>query len=160
MDKDRIGAGEVDGALSAAYRDIAVEKVPGHLDALVLDAARRQAAQATDVRRPAAWYRTVSFAAIAGLCAALLVSFAHLGVFGTGGDRIELSVPAPQVIAPGAADSDRLLPAEERCSEAERSTSGNWWRCIRALEARGLTRAAEAELQALLGAHPGFVEPK
>jgi hypothetical protein len=52
------------------------------------------------------------------------------------------------------------LPVEERCSEAQRSDTGTWWQCIEDLEKRGLTDAAEAELRALLAAHPGFPVPE
>jgi len=77
-----------------------------------------------------------------------------------------LTVPQAPISPPAAravrepADVASQLPAEERCSEEQRSDSGSWWRCIEELEARGLTDAAEAELRALLAAHPGFAVPE
>ncbi len=59
-----------------------------------------------------------------------------------------------------AAASDSLLPAEDRCTETQRADSGAWWQCIRDLERRGLTQAAEQELRALLEAFPQFSAPQ
>ena len=65
----------------------------------------------------------------------------------------------PQTAMPVAEPASRL-PEDARCSESQRSDTSSWWRCIEDLEQRGLTTAAEAELQALLAAHPGFSVPE
>jgi len=139
---------ESDEQLSELYRDLAVETAPERLNHAILERAKRQAAEAD-----LAWYRSLTFVVSAGMCAALVVAVAYLGDFGTGGTGIR---PA----APDSAGTGRILPAEVHCTDEQRATSSSWWRCIRELEQRGLTGAAETELAALLGAYPGFVEPE
>lgn len=58
------------------------------------------------------------------------------------------------------AERGSLLPAEDRCTETQRADSGAWWQCIRDMERRGLTEAAERELRALLEAFPQFSAPQ
>ena len=78
----------------------------------------------------------------------------------------EQSLPMPQRedaaattdVAPG--DAGSLLPSDDRCDDEQRRNSTTWWQCIQALEKRGLTEAAEQELQALLRAHPQFAAPE
>jgi hypothetical protein len=80
----------------------------------------------------------------------------------------ETAVPPAETPMPAASmapttaprDLNSRLDADARCSEAQRADTGSWWRCIEDLEQRGLSGAAEAELQALLAAHPGFSAPE
>ena len=65
-----------------------------------------------------------------------------------------------EVIPAAPVDRNSRLPANDDCSDAQRSDSGRWWQCIKDLERRGLSSAAEAELRALLAAHPGFAAPR
>lgn len=72
-----------------------------------------------------------------------------------------MSPDAAATTAP-VAESSRdlsLLPANERCDDETRASSGTWWQCVRELEQRGLPEAAERELQALLRAFPQFSAP-
>lgn len=55
-------------------------------------------------------------------------------------------------------DDNRISP-DDRCSEDQTGDSGTWWQCIKDLEQRGLTDAAERELRALLEAYPRFTAP-
>ena len=59
-----------------------------------------------------------------------------------------------------SAQRESILPAEDRCQDADRQRSSTWWQCIRELEKRGLSQAAELELQALLRAFPQFSAPR
>jgi hypothetical protein len=80
----------------------------------------------------------------------------------------EATTPSPETPMPAASmspttspgDLNSRLDADDRCSESQRADTGSWWRCIEDLEQRGLSGAAEAELQALLAAHPGFSAPE
>lgn len=80
----------------------------------------------------------------------------------------ETSALPPTASAPAAGMSPTAAPggvgsrlgADDRCSETQRADTGSWWRCIEDLEQRGLSGAAEAELRALLAAHPGFSAPE
>jgi hypothetical protein len=55
--------------------------------------------------------------------------------------------------------ADSRLPDDDRCPDADRADSATWWECIRNLEKRGLSQAAEAELQLLLKTYPQFSAP-
>lgn len=73
--------------------------------------------------------------------------------------------PAPGIpdtagIDPRALDAGSLLPDEERCSDQARAQTRSWWHCIQDLEKRGLTQAAERELQALMRTFPQFMAPR
>lgn len=80
----------------------------------------------------------------------------------------EATAPSPGTAVPATPMSPTASPGEpntrldgdDRCSESQRADTGSWWRCIEDLEQRGLSGAAEAELQALLAAHPGFSAPE
>lgn len=67
---------------------------------------------------------------------------------------------ADAVVPVAVTEPGSLLPAAERCNDEQRSETARWWRCIQALEKRGLTEAAEMELQALLKAFPAFAPPE
>ena len=70
-----------------------------------------------------------------------------------------MSDPAGDTATGEPAQRDRL-PDKERCSDEERADAASWWRCIQELEEEGMTRVAEAELQALLKSFPGFAIPE
>jgi hypothetical protein len=80
----------------------------------------------------------------------------------------ETTVASPKAPMPAASmsptaspgDLNSRLDKDARCSDAQRADTGSWWRCIEDLEQRGLSSAAETELQALLAAHPGFSVPE
>jgi hypothetical protein len=67
---------------------------------------------------------------------------------------------ADAVVPVAITKSGSLLPAADRCNDEQRSETARWWRCIEELEKRGLTEAAELELQALLEAFPAFAPPE
>lgn len=71
-----------------------------------------------------------------------------------------LPVPTADMTANFSSNlADTLLPAKEYCDETERASTGTWWSCIRVLESRGASVAAERELTALLESFPGFDAP-
>lgn len=75
---------------------------------------------------------------------------------------MSLSADPPATATP-VAESTRelsLLPANERCDDEARASSGTWWQCVRELEQRGLPEAAERELQVLLKTFPQFSAPQ
>lgn len=197
MNNDTGKSRKIDPALSAAYRDIAIECAPEKLDTIVMDTARREVKRENGTTWRDAWYRPVTFIATAGLSLALILQLSHYGIFEPAGmtddglngvvpvsesafqdaaertaERIrqleveaERSMEAPRQAAPVAvpdatpADVGSLLPADDRCTDEQRANSRSWWQCIQDLEKRGLTGAAEQELQALLRAHPQFTVP-
>jgi hypothetical protein len=178
-----------DEALSRAYRALAVEQTRPELDRAVVAAARRRPDAAGAKRGATPWYRPVTVAATIGLSLALILELSETtmvdspapgstptlpaNVFEAEGSRTAAEIerlgtgmqpPVPAPVAPdnpasAVAPAESLLPADESCSESERSTPGNWWACIERLEQGGLTLAAERELQALLRAHPGISPP-
>ncbi len=77
MSDKRIESGEgVDPRVSAAYRDMANERSPEHLDHLILNAAR--AAAKPRRNRAAAWLRPAAWVASIGVCLAIVVEIALL----------------------------------------------------------------------------------
>ena len=56
-------------------------------------------------------------------------------------------------------DQASLLPVDQGCDTAQKSTMATWWKCIESLEKRGASQLAEQELSALVQAYPAFVEP-
>ncbi len=100
----------VDPRVSAAYREMADERTPGHLDHVVLNAARSAARPSWNAAigwlRPAAWVATI------GVCLAIVVEISLLqdeGIAVPDG-------PAPMTAAPPAAVS----PAKAPAAKAER----------------------------------------
>ena len=178
-----------DDRVSRAYRDLAVEKTPAALDRAVLAAAGRRARSGRANGWRGAWYRPVGLVATVGLCLALILELSRTDLTGTppvgdarrlpadafeaAGNRtaaeierigtgLSTSMP-PAGAEPAPADSpaeSTRLPVEDHCSEEDRATASTWWTCIEDLEKRGLTAAAERELQALLEAYPGFPVPQ
>jgi DNA-directed RNA polymerase subunit K/omega len=94
----------VDPRVSAAYREMADEHTPEHLDHIVLNAARSAARPrwntAISWLRPAAWVATI------GVCLAIVVEISLMEDEGTA----KLDSPAPTV-APPAAISPVTAPA-------------------------------------------------
>ncbi|HSN52125.1 MAG TPA: hypothetical protein VLS87_06305, partial [Woeseiaceae bacterium] len=100
----------VDPRVSAAYREMADERTPEHLDHVVLNAARSAARPRWNAAigwlRPAAWVATI------GVCLAIVVEISLLqdeGIVAPDG-------PAPMTAAPPAAVS----PAKAPAAKAER----------------------------------------
>lgn len=183
---------EADAEVGAAYRDLAKEHVPRHVDAAVLEMARNSVGSRTGLSRLTAWLRPLTFVATAGLSLALIVQLSNTPDIdlpedaGTGvaplstdifqdaasqtaeqirqleqNPGMSMSTDAPTT-APVAESSREfsLLPANQRCDDEARASSGTWWQCVRELEQRGLPEAAEMELQALLKAFPQFSAPR
>ena len=111
MSDKRINSDEsVDPRVSAAYREMADERTPEHLDHVVLNAARSAARprRNTAIRwlRPAAWVATV------GVCLAIVVEISLLDDDGTAGmDSLTPAAAPPAAVSPltaPAAKSERL----------------------------------------------------
>ncbi len=108
-DQRKKGDETVDPRVSAAYREMADERTPEHLDHVVLNAARSAArprwSAAIAWLRPAAWVATI------GVCLAIVVEVSLLEHQGTG----ELDVLAPTAAPPAA-----VSPATAPAAKAER----------------------------------------
>ena len=77
MSEKRINTDEmVDPRVSAAYRDVADERTPEHLDHLVLNAARGAAKPRWN--RAGAWLRPAAWVATIGVCLAIVVEISLL----------------------------------------------------------------------------------
>ncbi|MDJ0939793.1 MAG: hypothetical protein QNJ00_08505 [Woeseiaceae bacterium] len=94
--------------VSRLYRQAAQECAPGHLDAAVLDAARKAAA-GSRYSHAIHWLRPMAWAATIGLCLAIVV---ELSLYAPGSPELAVPVAAPQpeseMLLPGRSDS----PAE------------------------------------------------
>jgi hypothetical protein len=147
MSEKRINTDEtVDPRISAAYRDVADECTPEHLDHVILNAARSAAkprwSKATAWLRPAAWVATI------GVCLAIVVEISLLQDQDTAEydglrEQTEVTFPAEagrlEKAAPPAAEPSAARPAQKpspRQSDDTRSRSG---------EAEALQRMQETE---------------
>lgn len=111
MSDKRIKSDEsVDPRVSAAYREMADERTPEHLDHVVLNAAR----SAARPRRNTAirWLRPAAWAATVGVCLAFVVEISLLDDEGTAGmDSLTPAAAPPAAVSPltvPAAKSERL----------------------------------------------------
>lgn len=114
MSEKRIKTDETaDPRVSAAYREMADEGAPGHLDHVVLNAARGAAQprwnNALGWLRPAAWVATI------GVCLAIVVEIWQLPVEDTG----EFGpLPAETAAAPATAPTPETGRVEESARQA------------------------------------------
>jgi len=74
------------------------------------------------------------------------------------GPSESLTAPRNQV-GPGPT-SNEVVRDNQDCSADQRSSTVTWWRCIQALEKRGMSEAARRELEALFEAYPAFRSPE
>lgn len=149
MSDKRIESGEaVDPRVSAAYRDMANERSPEHLDHIILNAARTAAKPRWN--KAVAWLRPAAWVATIGVCLAIVVEIALLPEPETADIAPVSDVPpaAPagetrrlEKIAPQAAEPARATPAMKPSGEVSAG------RQQRLEEARVLDRAREMEQQ-------------
>lgn len=148
----------VDPRVSAAYREMADERSPEHLDHVVLNAARSAARPRWNAAigwlRPAAWVATI------GVCLAIVVEISLLDDEGT----VELDGLAPTT-APPAAVSPVKAPAAkaERPDKAAPATAEpaamqSQQKAARGASADAAVRSGEAEAMNELRRQEGVVE--
>jgi hypothetical protein len=144
-DQRKNGDETVDPRVSTAYREMADERTPEHLDHVVLNAARSAAKPRWNTAiawlRPAAWVATI------GVCLAIVVEVSLLEQEGAG----ELDVLAPTA-APPAAVSPATAPAAkaERFDDtvpaaAEPAAVPSMQKAARGASADAAVRSEEAE---------------
>ena len=134
-DKRKNSDETVDPRVSAAYRELADERSPGHLDHAILNAARGAAKPRWN--RAVAWLRPAAWVATIGVCLAIVIEIALLpeqdpaGLAPVSEDALpatatkRLERAAPQTAEPAAArpaqklSRDRLEERQGRSDEAE-----------------------------------------
>jgi len=181
QDNDKQDAIEVDPQVSAHYEKLADEKTPANLDRAVLREAAR--AVRTDNRMGSfgAWFRPVAFMAMVGLSLAIILDLSDTSIFSPPADMsfeitLPASVKAPAEPATEAAARNRpqMTPLEVMqkkksvsaqslkmdapavCSDEQKSTAEEWWKCIEALRQSGLAEAADREFENLRENFPEF----
>ena len=159
-----------DPRVSAAYREMADERTPEHLDHVILNAARGAAKPRW--RKAGAWLRPAAWVATIGLCVAIVVEISLL----PDPEPAEFDSVPPASIKPPAsadtmADSDAQAPAsflsnapaamrfeeaitERYCDETATADPDSWLECILELERQGLHEAARLERERLALAFP------
>jgi hypothetical protein len=193
------GDDAIDQAVSSTYRAGATEKVPAHLDRVVLAAARRDAGRKNSARGLPGWLVPAAFAAVLALSLSFNLEFNHpevnpavhdqAGADGSSateaaldstddletavestGKRLRALDDAVSNLAPGnkpesatVGDTDRNISsavdaaiANRYCSTEATDSAGTWLACIEALQRRGQTDAARAELGLLEAAFPDY----
>jgi len=169
-------------ALRATYRYGARQQVPTHLDDAVMRNARADVRNDSGWRWFTAWRRPVAFIATAGLSLAIVLEMSELEVF----EQRSIAVPElPQDFATEAAESPArirqigetanqralgesadirqlTLPTGDNslCTDDQVKTPESWFACIALLRADGFHEDAQAELDRLLLAYPGFTPPE
>ncbi len=136
-DKRKNSDETVDPRVSAAYRDLADERTPGHLDHVILNAARGAATPKWN--RAVAWLRPAAWVATIGVCLAIVIEIALLpqqepdGLVPVAEDALpatatkRLETATPQAAEPAAArpaqklSRGKLEERQERADEAEAS---------------------------------------
>ena len=152
----------VDPRVSAAYRDMAQERSPEHLDHLILNAAR--AAAKPHWNTAIAWLRPAAWVATIGVCLAIVVEIALLPE----PEPPDLAPAAEQAPVAPAGEARRLEKTVPQAAEPARGTpvtkpsvgiSAD--RQQRPVESKALDRAREMELQSELDediAPAGFLQ--
>lgn len=177
---------EIDAEVAKAYQALAQESAPARADEAIWQEARNAVTGGSGLSRINAWLRPLTLIATAAVTLALMVQLTNTPQFDL--PRIDETVALPPAdalqnaatqtaeqilkrqqdqetaMAPAATVSPgeqaTLLPARQQCDDVARATSGTWWQCVRELEQRGLSGAAERELQALLQTFPQFSAPQ
>jgi hypothetical protein len=117
MSDKRIESGETaDPRVSAAYRDMANERSPEHLDHIILNAAR--AAARPRWNRALAWLRPAAWVATIGVCLAIVVEIALLPE----PERADLAPVHEQAPAAPADEARRLEKIAPQAAEPARTT--------------------------------------
>jgi hypothetical protein len=136
----------VDPRVSAAYRELADERTPGHLDHAILNAARGAAgpkwARAVAWLRPAAWVATI------GVCFAIVIEIALLpdqepaGLTPVSEDALPATATKRrETAAPQAAEPAATRPAQKLSRGVSEERQG------RADEAEALNRIQDMDTQ-------------
>jgi len=169
-------------ALRATYRYGARQQVPAHLDDAVMRDACADVQQDSGWRWFTAWRRPVAFIATAGLSLAIVLEMSELAVFERGplaGPDIRQDFATEAAESParirqigetarqralGESSDIRQLtiaPGDDPlCTDDQVKMPDSWFACIARLRANGFHREAQAELDRLLLAYPGFTPPE
>ena len=167
-------ANDNDPRVIQAYRDLPAEETPPALDDKVLAMAAAAARSRYGLAR--AWMRPVAWAAMIGLCLAIVVEVAEFAGeapppadFDAGRIANEPAItdntPRPLRVGtppPAVLESDSV--AEEFAANQEtapacdeqRASPESWFECAESLRETGLEEAADRELEALRIAFPDF----
>lgn len=145
MSDKRMNSDEtVDPRVSAAYRELADERTPGHLDHAILNAARGAARPSWN--RAIAWLRPAAWVATIGVCLAIVIEIALLpdeepaGVTPVAEDALPAAPTKPvRDAAPQAAEPTAARPAQKlmRARSAERQERADEAESQERIEERG-----------------------
>ena len=185
QDDDKQEAIDIDPQVSAHYERLADEKTPANLDRAVLREAARAVRADNRMGSFGAWFRPVAFMATIGLSLAIILDLSDTSIFGPPDDMSLESTPHVPVKAPAepateAAGKNRpqmtpieimrkkksvsaqslTMDAPAVCSDEQKSTVEQWWKCIEALRQSGLAAAADRELENLRESFPDFEAPE
>ncbi len=156
---------EHDPLVSQAYRDIAGEQSPPHVDAKILKQAKR--ATRPPYVRTRAWTRPLAWAAVLTLSLVIVLQVTQVPEFDGLNEAADEPVSADEVMS---LDVNPIREAEEMarmqsgeqlrpetpvyCDTEARATREAWLACIAALELEGRTDEAASERAALAIAFP------
>ena len=136
----------VDPRVSAAYRELADERTPGHLDHAILNAARSAAGPKWN--KAVAWLRPAAWVATIGVCLAIVIEIALLpeqepaGLAPVSEDALPATATKRrETAAPQAAEPAAARPAQKLTRGVSEERQG------RADEAEALNRIQDMDAQ-------------
>lgn len=162
MSNERNESGN-DARVTDAYRQLANERTPPHLDDKVLRMAAREGRTRYSLLR--AWMRPAAWAATIGLSLAIMLELTLFS--GLQQDIAEAPTASAGELAPRnvsiVREAEELARVqsgpdqpEAGCTARERETPDTWQECIERLRQLGFADLADAEYAAFGEAHPDY----
>jgi len=156
MNHDPHLSAETDKEVSAAYRAVAGESAPPHLDQQVLRQAKDAAGSRWFEKYSFTFFRPVAFVATLGLILAIVLQISDTWL-----------AAAPDPMAPVAEETNKppfIAGAEAQrtkaarfCEAAQSESADEWWDCIVRLELDGRDDALASERELFMRTFPDYV---
>lgn len=156
MNHDPHLSAETDDEVSAAYRAVAGESAPPHLDRQVLRQAKAAAGSRWFEKYSFSFFRPAAFVATLGLSLAIVlqISDAWLAVAPNPVEPVAEETNKPPLIA--GAEVQRTK-AVRSCEAAQSESADKWWDCIAQLELDGRDDALASERELFMRTFPDYV---
>jgi len=146
MSHDPHLSAETDDEVSAAYRAVAGESVPPHLDRQVLRQAKTAAGSRWFEKYSFSFFRPAAFVATLGLSLAIVLQISDTW--------LAEETNKPPLIA--GAEVQRTK-AVRFCEAAQSESADKWWDCIVQLELDGRDDALASERELFMRTFPDYV---
>jgi hypothetical protein len=146
MNHDPHLSAETDNEVSAAYRAVAAESAPPHLDRQVLRQAKDAAGSRWFEKYSFSFFRPAAFVATLGLSLAIVLQISDAW--------LAEETNKPPLIAGAEVQS---MKAARFCEAAQSESADKWWDCIVQLELDGRDDALASERELFMRTFPDYV---